>query len=178
MAGESIRSMLSPGTLDQLDAWLAGDSSILPAEAISYAQFGIIMSGLISIAAGLLIKLSGRKAVEKILPASSGPLAMIIGRLERHLSDAFKAWKHCVCVLNTSWVWVVSYHALSVIFQDISGLGALWAHCRRHACYMPSLEPYGYVQSISKEALEARSGRRASCGARSRYPRSLRRPSP
>ncbi len=53
---------------------------ILPVEAIQYAQFGIILSGLISIAAGLIVKFCGAKAVEKILPASiTGPVAMIIG---------------------------------------------------------------------------------------------------
>jgi uracil permease len=55
-------------------------NGILPPEAIQIAQFGIIMSGLVSIAAGLLVKFSGREAVEKILPASvTGPVAMIIG---------------------------------------------------------------------------------------------------
>lgn len=53
---------------------------ILPTEAIQYAQFGIIFSGLISIAAGLLIRFFGKKVVETILPASiTGPVAMIIG---------------------------------------------------------------------------------------------------
>ncbi|MDR0840741.1 MAG: xanthine permease [Christensenellaceae bacterium] len=49
-------------------------------EKIAVAQFGIIMSGLVSIAAGFLVKAAGNKAVEKILPASiTGPIAMIIG---------------------------------------------------------------------------------------------------
>ena len=53
---------------------------ILPTEAIQYAQFGIILSGFVSIAAGLLVRFFGRKAVERILPASiTGPVAMIIG---------------------------------------------------------------------------------------------------
>ena len=53
---------------------------ILPTEAIQYAQFGIILSGFVSIAAGLLVRFFGRKAVETILPASiTGPVAMIIG---------------------------------------------------------------------------------------------------
>ncbi|MHB1315868.1 MAG: uracil-xanthine permease family protein [Christensenellales bacterium] len=47
---------------------------------ISIAQFGIIMSGLVSIAAGLLVKFAGRNAVEKVLPPTvTGPVAMIIG---------------------------------------------------------------------------------------------------
>ena len=53
---------------------------ILPTEAIQYAQFGIILSGFVSIAAGLIVRFCGRDAVEKVLPPSiTGPIAMIIG---------------------------------------------------------------------------------------------------
>ncbi len=53
---------------------------VLPVEAIQYAQFGIILSGLVSIAAGLLVRFCGRSAVEKVLPPSiTGSVAMIIG---------------------------------------------------------------------------------------------------
>ena len=53
---------------------------ILPQIAIQEAQFGIIMSGLVSIAAGLVVKFCGHKAVEKLLPPSiTGSVAMIIG---------------------------------------------------------------------------------------------------
>ncbi len=53
---------------------------ILPTEGIRIAQFGIVASGLVSIAAGLLVKVAGRDIVEKILPpAVTGPVAMIIG---------------------------------------------------------------------------------------------------
>ena len=53
---------------------------ILPQLAIREAQFGIIMSGFVSIAAGLIVKYAGSKAVEKLLPASiTGSVAMIIG---------------------------------------------------------------------------------------------------
>lgn len=53
---------------------------ILPAIAIREAQFGIIMSGFVSIAAGLIVRFAGSKAVEKLLPASiTGSVAMIIG---------------------------------------------------------------------------------------------------
>ena len=53
---------------------------ILPQIAIREAQFGIIMSGFISIAAGLIVRYAGSKAVEKLLPASiTGSVAMIIG---------------------------------------------------------------------------------------------------
>lgn len=47
---------------------------------ISQAQFGIIMSGLVSIAAGLLINKLGRETIEKILPPTvTGSIAIVIG---------------------------------------------------------------------------------------------------
>ncbi|HHW31511.1 MAG TPA: xanthine permease [Clostridiaceae bacterium] len=49
-------------------------------EKISYAQFGIVMSGFVSIAAGLIINRFGKDSIEKVLPASiTGPIAMVIG---------------------------------------------------------------------------------------------------
>ncbi len=49
-------------------------------EKIAVAQFGIVMSGFVSIIAGLIIKRFGRESIEKILPASiTGPIAMVIG---------------------------------------------------------------------------------------------------
>lgn len=53
---------------------------IAPDEKIAVAQFGIVMSGLVSIAAGLIVNQFGRKSIEKVLPASvTGPIAMVIG---------------------------------------------------------------------------------------------------
>jgi len=49
-------------------------------EKISIAQFGIVMSGLVSILAGFLVKISGKDIINKLLPASvTGPIAMVIG---------------------------------------------------------------------------------------------------
>lgn len=49
-------------------------------DKISIAQFGIMMSGLVSIIAGLIIKRFGQQAIEKVLPATvTGPIAMVIG---------------------------------------------------------------------------------------------------
>ncbi len=69
-------------------------NGILPAEAIQYAQFGIILSGIISIIAGIIVRFCGRRVIEKILPASiTGPIAMIIGitLAGNALSDAIPA---------------------------------------------------------------------------------------
>ena len=85
-------------------------NGILPVEAIQIAQFGIIMSGLISIAAGLLVKFSGRNAVEKVLPPSvTGSIAMVIGLTlaGNALSDAAPV-AEAAGVAGSSWVWVVS----------------------------------------------------------------------
>ena len=47
---------------------------------IQTAQFGIIMSGLVSIVAGLIVNRFGKDAIEKVLPATvTGPVAMAIG---------------------------------------------------------------------------------------------------
>lgn len=90
---------------------------ILPTEAIQYAQFGIICSGLISIAAGLLIRFFGKKVVETILPASiTGPIAMIIGLTlaGNALSDAVPNTAE-VTGESTAWVIVSLITLLSTI---------------------------------------------------------------
>ena len=83
----AISSMCAAEGFEKVDG-------ILPTEAIQYAQFGIIFSGLVSIAAGLLVRYFGKKVVETILPASiTGPVAMIIGLTlaGNALSDAIPA---------------------------------------------------------------------------------------
>lgn len=91
-------------------------NGILPTEAIQIAQFGIIMSGLVSIAAGFLVKFAGRDAVEKILPPSvTGPIAMIIGLTlaGNALADAAPG----AATGTSNLVWVVSLVTLlSTIF--------------------------------------------------------------
>ncbi len=49
-------------------------------DKIAHAQFGIVMSGLVSIAAGLIVMRFGRESIEKVLPATiTGPIATVIG---------------------------------------------------------------------------------------------------
>lgn len=49
-------------------------------DKIAVAQFGIVMSGFVSIAAGLIIKRFGQESIEKVLSATvTGPIAMVIG---------------------------------------------------------------------------------------------------
>ena len=102
----------------QLAGWLNKTTAVMPGEAISYAQFGIIMSGFVSIAAGLLVRLAGKGAVEKVLPATiTGPIAMIIGLTlaGNALSDAAPAALAegaTATAANSNWVWVVSLATL------------------------------------------------------------------
>ncbi len=49
-------------------------------DKIAAAQFGIVLSGLVSIAAGLIIKQFGQNAIEKVLPPTvTGSIAIVIG---------------------------------------------------------------------------------------------------
>ncbi len=53
---------------------------VAAASLISQAQFGVIMSGLVSIAAGLLVNAVGMKAIEVVLPPTvTGSIAIVIG---------------------------------------------------------------------------------------------------
>jgi len=53
---------------------------LAPDALISQAQFGIICSGFVSIAAGLIVNKFGMEKIEKVLPPTiTGPIAMIIG---------------------------------------------------------------------------------------------------
>lgn len=54
--------------------------NVAPDQLIGEAQFGIILSGLVSIGAGVLVNAFGFSKIEKILPpVVTGPIAMIIG---------------------------------------------------------------------------------------------------
>lgn len=91
---------MAEGSAEQIASWQA--TGILPTELISKAQFGIIMSGFVSIAAGLLIRKFGKNAVEKILPASiTGPVSMVIGLTlaGNALSDAISADNAAWCIV-------------------------------------------------------------------------------
>ncbi len=112
-------------------SYIAAIGSIMTAEAfaglslnerISIAQFGITMSGFVSIIAGFIIKRSGQKAIDKILPATvTGSIAMIIG-----LSLAGSAIGNAASIpqviekasqeVATNWAWII---ALITLFSTI-----------------------------------------------------------
>ena len=95
---------------------------IAPDEKIRMAQFGIALSGLISIAVGLLINKFGKKIVDKILPATiTGPIALTIG-----LSLAVAALDNAAGgnaataagpVANVSWIIAIATLLATVLFS-------------------------------------------------------------
>ncbi|MDF2587788.1 MAG: xanthine permease [Anaerocolumna sp.] len=70
-------------------SYIAAIASIMSADAfssyslndkISIAQFGIVMSGFVSIIAGIIIKRTGKATIDKVLPPTvTGSIAIIIG---------------------------------------------------------------------------------------------------
>ncbi|HBL85294.1 MAG: xanthine permease [Clostridiales bacterium GWF2_38_85] len=92
---------------------------VAPDAEIAIAQFGIIMSGLVSIVAGLIIKLIGKKAIDFVLPATvTGPIAMIIGLslAGNALKDASGYAKVEDVVTVNNYFWIV---ALITLFATI-----------------------------------------------------------
>lgn len=172
ISGDAIKSLVSAETLAGIEAWKDKLTPILPGEAISYAQFGIIMSGLVSIFAGLLVRAFGNKAVEKILPASiTGPVAMVIGLTlaGTALGDAAPQPLRegaIATMANTDWVWVVSLVTLlsTVIFSRyLKGflsqlpllLGAAVGCATAGLLYVIGGPDMNLFRAIPKEALEA-----------------------
>ena len=115
-------------------SYITAIASIMSAEAlkgatlneqISVAQFGIVMSGLVSIAAGLIIRKCGQATIEKVLPPTvTGSIAIVIG-----LSLAANALGNAASIpagvaeasipMATSLAWVISLVTLvaTVLFS-------------------------------------------------------------
>lgn len=163
----AVSSMVAAkGTAEQLASFEA--TGILPSELISYAQFGIILSGLVSIAAGLIVRYMGREAVEKILPPCiTGSVAMIIGLTlcGNALSDAAPS-AGAEGVAGSNLVWVVSLATLLVTvlagryLKGVLGqlpllIGAI-AGCGVAAIiYLVSDGQFNMFRTVPAEALEA-----------------------
>jgi len=74
--GSSFSYIAAIGSLMASDAL----ASYTLNEKIAVAQFGIVMSGFVSIIAGFIVNRFGQDSIEKVLPASiTGPIAMVIG---------------------------------------------------------------------------------------------------
>ena len=111
MTSQQVQDSLSSADLAQLNNFLNKAEGVfsMPQAAIEYAQVGIVMSGLVSIAAGLIVRYCGIKMVEKFLPPTiTGSIAMIIGLTlaGNALMDA--APNGVAGATSTDWVWVVS----------------------------------------------------------------------
>ena len=157
----AVASMaMAEGSAEQIASWQA--TGILPTELVSKAQFGIIMSGFVSIAAGLLVRKFGKETIEKILPASiTGPISMIIGLTlaGNALSDAVIADN---TIYGTAWLIVSLVTLLSTIFYSkyLKGflgqipllLGALTGSLCAAVFYFGGVNLF---RSISDEALNS-----------------------
>jgi uracil permease len=101
---------------------------VLPDAVISEVQFGIMASGLVSIAAGFIVKQFGRKAIEKVLPSTvTGPVAMVIGLTlaATALGDAAPV-QGGTGIAATDWVWVISLVTLLATILASVYLKGVW----------------------------------------------------
>lgn len=97
-------------------------------QRISIAQFGIMMSGLVSIAAGLIIKKYGSRLIDRLLPPSvTGSVAMIIGlslcaNAMGNASSAPKGFEGA----GNDWAWIIAIITLlSTILYSVYLKGKL-----------------------------------------------------
>ena len=151
------------GTAEQIASWES--TKILPTELVSKAQFGIIMSGFVSIAAGLLVRKFGKDTIEKILPASiTGPISMIIGLTlaKSALSDAVpaKAGANTNAWLVVSLVTLLSTVLYSKYLKGFLGqipllLGAVTGSACAGLFYLIGGSDYNLFRSIPDAALNS-----------------------
>ncbi len=160
----AVASMaMAEGTAEQLASW--DSTGILPTELISKAQFGIIMSGFVSIAAGLLVRKFGKDTIEKILPPSiTGPISMIIGLTlaGNALSDAIPKDQGGFA---NAWVVVSLVTLLSTIFYSkyLTGflgqipllLGAATGSLCAALIFLIGGADYNLFRAISDESLNS-----------------------
>lgn len=101
----------------------AGQVATSPDEKIQIAQFGIIMSGFVSIFAGIIINKFGQKTIDKILPPTvTGCIAMIIGLslAQNAILDATPGFDGISSNPESNWVWLISLVTLfSTIFFSV-----------------------------------------------------------
>lgn len=94
-----------------------------PDEKIRMAQFGIVLSGLVSIAAGLIIKNFGQKIIDKILPATiTGSIALTIGlslavAALNNASGTTDAATASGMTANVSWIIAIVTLIVTVLFS-------------------------------------------------------------
>ena len=94
--------------------------AILPDEWISIVTFGIVMSGLVSVAAGLLVNRAGKDVIDKILPATiTGPIAMVIGLTlaGNAMADAAPAVAGPGFINNLPWIVSLTTLIATILFS-------------------------------------------------------------
>ena len=94
--------------------------AILPDADIQIVTFGIVMSGLISILAGILVKKLGRDVIENLLPATiTGPIAMVIGLTlaGNALADAAPPVAGSGLVNNLPWIVSLATLLATILFS-------------------------------------------------------------
>ena len=94
--------------------------AILPDADIQIVTFGIVMSGLISILAGLLVKKLGKDVIENLLPATiTGPIAMVIGLTlaGNALADAAPAAAEAGFINNLPWIVSLATLLATILFS-------------------------------------------------------------
>lgn len=110
--GSSFSYIAAIGSIVTSEIVEANDPALLN-DAISQAQFGIVLSGFVSIAAGLLINSAGRKYIDRILPPTvTGSIAIIIGLSlaanamsnASTIPDAVKETEKAALAGNLAWV--------------------------------------------------------------------------
>lgn len=86
---------------------------------ISQAQFGVIMSGLVSIAAGLIINAFGHDKIEKVLPPTvTGSIAIVIGISLAGVAITGAAGNGATgAAQNTAWIIAVITMLSTILFS-------------------------------------------------------------
>lgn len=102
-----------------------------PADRIAYAQFGVIVSGLVSIAAGLLLKNRRTGFIAKLLPpVVTGPFTIAIGLSlaanALHEASHFPRVAPAVEGLAVNMAWLISLATLLAIVLFTVYLRGIW----------------------------------------------------
>lgn len=85
---------------------------------ISQAQFGIIMSGLVSIVVGLIVSRFGMDIIEKILPATvTGSIAMVIGISLAGTAITYASGYNTGAVIDEFWIAALVTLLATIIFS-------------------------------------------------------------
>jgi uracil permease len=104
--------------------------TIAPDALISQAQFGIILSGLVSILAGVLIQRFGKDKMDAILPPEvTGPVAIIIGLslAGTAMGEAAQNWPIALITLGVTVASSIFLRGFAAQLPVLIGIGAGYA---------------------------------------------------